>query len=256
MPVKLQIKYGILVSITVIAVVAVVINGSIPQDASYDAFADTRSMLMLPNFWNVFSNLPFLLIGLAGILFLMFGNSKNTPPLFINCLVFFVGIFFTGIGSAYYHYFPSNCTLVWDRLPMTISFMSFFSIIIGEYICLRSAKRILFPLIFIGIMSIIYWQMTESKGYGDLRFYVLVQFLPIVLIPIIMLLFQSQQKVSGYFWLMILSYGFAKLFEANDHLVFNEFQLLSGHTIKHIFAAFTPTIFLVMLWKKNAINDF
>ena len=36
--------------------------------------------------------------------------------------MFFLGLFLTGFGSGYYHWEPTNDTLVLDRLPMTILF--------------------------------------------------------------------------------------------------------------------------------------
>ncbi|HEX7249749.1 MAG TPA: hypothetical protein VF262_05120, partial [Burkholderiales bacterium] len=41
--------------------------GPIPQYADYHRFADTRTFLGLPNFSDTASNIPFLLIGIAGI---------------------------------------------------------------------------------------------------------------------------------------------------------------------------------------------
>ncbi len=247
MPVKPNKKYIILAVIAFTVIVAIIMKGAILQDVKYHNFADNRNLYSIPNFWNVISNLPFFIIGLAGIIFMFYQKNKgNKIPLFVNCFVFFLGIFFTGIGSAYYHYAPANQTLVWDRLPMTISFMSFFSIIIGEYICEKSAKRILLPLLLIGLMSIIYWQMTESRGVGDLRFYAMVQFLPIVLIPLILVLFHSKEKNVIYYWIIIMAYGLAKFFEANDDLIYY-YSFLSGHTIKHFFAACAPLMFLIKL---------
>jgi hypothetical protein len=39
----------------------------IPQDPSYHQFADQRTLLGIPNFWNVVSNLPFVLVGAIGL---------------------------------------------------------------------------------------------------------------------------------------------------------------------------------------------
>ena len=36
------------------------------------------------------------------------------------------------IGSSYYHWKPSNSRLVWDRLPMTVGFMSLVAVVISE----------------------------------------------------------------------------------------------------------------------------
>src|SRR6266403_2857642 len=139
-------KTGLLVGITVIAIIAIMVITPIPQDLKYHLFADDRNISTIPIFWNVISNLPFILIGIIGMLF-----SRSSRPGFrlkelsINCFVFFLGIFLTGIGSAYYHLDPNNTTLIWDRLPMTISFMAFFSIVIGDHIDIKSAQKILLP---------------------------------------------------------------------------------------------------------------
>ena len=41
-----------------------------PQDAEYHQLADSRSILGVTNFWNVMTNLPLLLVGVAGLRFL------------------------------------------------------------------------------------------------------------------------------------------------------------------------------------------
>ncbi|MES2515029.1 MAG: ceramidase domain-containing protein [Bacteroidota bacterium] len=252
MPVKQSIKYGILLSVGIGVCAAVMAYGPIPQDLSYHAFADKRMIESVPNFWNVVSNIPFLIIGLAGMLFCLSQKQQCSSPLLFNNLVFFGGIALTGIGSSYYHYFPSNQTLLWDRLPMTISFMAFFSIIIGRYMCLRSAQNILVPLLLLGLLSVFYWQMTESKGHGDLRFYVLIQFLPIVLIPLILLLFHDPKKYAFYLWLIVLVYGLAKICEATDQVIFQKIAF-SGHTIKHLLSALAP-LFYIMVLRKEAVT--
>ena len=93
----------------------------IAQDQAYHLFADQRSVLGIPNFWNVMSNLPFLLVGVAGISFV---HRNVRDPLRNLWLVFFAGIFVTAFGSGYFHLAPNNGTLAWDRLTMTIGFMS------------------------------------------------------------------------------------------------------------------------------------
>src|SRR5262245_13736155 len=64
----------------------------IAQDPSYHQFADQRTLLGIPNFWNVISNLPFVLVGAMGLW--QFGRDRAS-------FVLFLGIFLTGFGSAY-----------------------------------------------------------------------------------------------------------------------------------------------------------
>ena len=98
----------------------------IPQDQSYHQFIDTREFIFIPNFFNVFSNLPFLLIGC-----LFFFHKKNKKD---RILVheelwfkrsFFGGLILLSLGSTYYHLFPNNNSLMWDRIPITIVLMSY-----------------------------------------------------------------------------------------------------------------------------------
>ncbi len=222
------------------AFLAMLFSGAVNQDAHYHFFADDRLMYAIPNFWNVISNFPFIIIGLIGVTSVTNSRSDNAfKELNLARYVFFIGIVFTGIGSAYYHWHPTNQTLVWDRLPMTISFMAFFSALIGDTISLKAGKQILWPMILIGLMSIMYW-----TALGDLRLYVLVQFLPVILTPIILLLYRSQSNSAKYFWMMILFYAFAKVFESCDHQTYYACGI-SGHSIKHLFATLAPVSFLM-----------
>ena len=159
-------------------------------------------------------------------------------------LVFFAGIFLTGFGSAYYHFAPGNETLVWDRLPMTLGFMALITIIVGEHISLPAAKRMLIPLLIIGAGSVIYWGITEARGAGDLRPYAIVQFLPMLLIPLILMMYRSAYDKVEFLWFVIVLYALSKLFEYFDFATYEIGHLLSGHSIKHIVAAIAPLVFL------------
>ncbi len=159
-------------------------------------------------------------------------------------VVFFAGVFLTGFGSAYFHYTPGNSTLVWDRLPMTLGFMGFLAIIGGEHISMPAARRMLVPLLIVGAGSVIYWNITETRGAGDLRPYAIVQFLPMLLIPLILLLYRSAYDKVGFLWFMIALYAFSKLFEEFDSETYEIGQLISGHSIKHVVAAVSAVVFL------------
>jgi Ceramidase len=227
----------LLYAISIIAVLAIFFVKPILQSQEYHYFADQLTFFFIPNFWNVISNLPFVIIGSIGIFTAL--NSFKNNPLKHNFVWFFVGIFLTGFGSAYYHYNPNDTTLIWDRLPMTISFMSFLSIIIGEFINVSFAKKALYPFLIIGILSIIYWILFQ-----DLRMYLLVQFLPITLIPIILFLSKNNLKFKKYFWLILTTYIIAKFLESYDLFIYTtSYKTISGHTLKHIVASIGPFIF-------------
>ena len=97
----------------VASLVGLLLLPPISQDQNYHDFADQRTVLGIPHFWNVVSNLPFIAVGVAGI-----RSSRRNPAIF----VLFLGILMTGFGSSYYHLDPNDYTLFWDRLPMSIGF--------------------------------------------------------------------------------------------------------------------------------------
>ena len=238
-------KTRLLLLFSLIVVAAVFWIEPIPQDLAYHQFADGRSVFSIANFWNVMSNLPFLAVGAAGLWFLRTRQRQGiVDSLYPAYIVFFVGVLATGFGSSWYHLAPDNNTLVWDRLPMTIAFMALFAVVIGEYVCEQSGRRLLIPLLSVGALSVFYWQYTEAGGAGDLRPYALVQFLPIALIPVILLLYRPTFDLKWLYWGMIMLYAFSKLFEYFDYTVFDLGQILSGHTIKHVVAAGATAFFL------------
>jgi hypothetical protein len=210
----------------------------IAQNSNYHLFADQKTILSVKHFCNVLSNIPFFVFGLLGMFFII--KKYNVINLSLNSFIFYLGIFLTSIGSMYYHHQPCSQTLVWDRLP-----------IIGDYICIITGKRMLFPLLLLGIISIIYWQMTKSKGHEDLRFYALIQFLPIVLITVILLLYKSSNQFTKTYWLILVVYIIAKVCEASDELIFAHVHFISGHTLKHLIAALAPFIYLLALTNKK-----
>lgn len=252
---ELSSKKLYLIYLTIIIGILIVLNiPPIPQDPSYHNFADQRQIAGIANFWNVISNLPFILIALIAIPNLLDGTLLKYPTaLFSGYLFFFIAIGAVGIGSAYYHFQPSNQTLVWDRLPMTVAFMAFMAIICGEYISEKWGLKLLLPLVLLGMASVIYWHISEQAGHGDLRPYGLVQFSPMLIIPMILLMFPSRYSHVHYYWAMLAAYLIAKLFEQFDHNIFTIISL-SGHTIKHICAAIGPYLFYLAMKKRQDLS--
>jgi len=209
----------------------------IAQPLEYHQFSDQRILLGMTNFLNVMSNLVFLGVGGYALFLLKYNKLKILTENTLSYQIFFSGVALVALGSAYYHYQPNNQTLVWDRLPMTIAFMALISVIITEFVSSKLAKMSLFPLIIMGFLSVIYWYVTELNGQGDLRLYVLVQFLPMIGIPLVLLTFRHKfEQIHGYWWLLAC-YLLAKFFENFDAQVQDFLQGISGHSIKHLVAA-------------------
>ena len=242
----------ILLTISAAVIAAMCFVAPIPQPQAYYAFADTRAAIGVPNVLDVLSNIPFVFVGIAGLI--LIGKRfirKTATPIDPMYMVFFIGVFLTGFGSGYFHVEPNNATLVWDRLPMTIAFMGLFSAVIAERISLKAGRILLLPLLAFGIFTIWYWQWTETCGVGDLRPYGLVQFLPMILIPLILWLFPPSYTRGYDFMITIGWYGLSKLSEALDTQIFAIGSIVSGHSLKHIFAAAGTYWILRMVLKRE-----
>jgi hypothetical protein len=100
-----------------------------------------------------------------------------------------------------------------------------------------------------GAASLIYWYWTESLGRGDLRLYALVQFYPMLALPVLIALFpQHQYTVGRYLAWIVLWYAFSKVLEHFDREVFELLgHTVSGHTLKHLAAALATLVVLQML---------
>ena len=231
-------RYWLLWAVVAAWVLGLSLHEPVPQDIRYHEFADRRTVLGVPNFWNVISNVAFLIVGIAGLRALRKGATPGPlQPLYPAYAALFLGVIFVSFGSAYYHLAPDNGSLVWDRLPMTLAFTALLAVVIGEWIDPQLGRRLLPLLLLLGVLSVVYWHVSELRGHGDLRPYLLVQFVPLALVPLITLLFPSPSFKAYYIWGMLAAYLAAKGFEVFDERIFRALDIVSGHTLKHLAAA-------------------
>lgn len=235
-------KNGLLIGLFVLTVTVVAFMLPVAQDPAFHLFADTRTCLDIPNFGDVVSNGAFLLVGLFALYRIvgpggtsLFRTSADAIP--YACL--FAAVALVSVGSAYYHWSPDNARLVWDRLPMTLAFMSFFSAVICDRIHARSGLALLPVLLVAGVASVFYWHFSEMTGQGDLRAYAIVQFFPMAIIPLIIWLFPGGRYTDGrHVGAAIGLYAVAHGLQVLDMEAFETLGgLVSGHTLKHLLAA-------------------
>ena len=195
----------------------------IAQSQAYHEFADRRTLFGIPNFWNVLSNLGFVLVGALGLANVRRGLSAS---------VFFLGVFLTGFSSSYYHWQPTDWGLFWDRLPMSMAFMAILANVVEERIDAAAGKLLLWPLVTIGLVSLMIWLKSD-----DLRLYAWVQFFPCLMLPLIIWLFAPKYSGAGYWFAAAGFYLLAKVLEYADAAIYSAGHVLSGHTLKHLAAA-------------------
>ena len=218
----------------------------VAQPLQYHDFADQRACFILPNCLDTVTNGLFILAGVLGLLFLRGGTARRA---FINqheagfYKLFFWAVALLGFASGYYHLAPGNGGLAWDRAAIALAFMAWFAAILGERISLATAI-IMLPLLLVAALgSVGWWYWSETQGAGDLRFYLLVQIVPILLIPLLLWLYPPRYSKGWHILLVIGLYLLALLFDYADRQVFAlTGGFVSGHTLKHAVAA------LAALW--------
>jgi hypothetical protein len=241
--------------LTLIVVVAGILSPRVPQPLSYHNFADQRAWLGVPNFGDVVSNVPFALVGLWGLGFLLseksdrsFADARERWPY----LLVFLGLLLTAFGSSYYHLAPNNVRLVWDRLPMTIVFMALVAALIAERVNVRVGLLLLPVLLLIGVGSVLQWYWSESQERGDLRVYAAVQIYA-GLILLLMMVFPAKYTRGWDYAVIAGFYALAKILELTDRKIFHAIHLVSGHTLKHLAAAMAGYWILRMLQKRRVL---
>lgn len=206
----------------------------IPQSQSYHLFADDHGLWGIPNALNVLSNAAFLVVGVYGLL--RRPRFSLGSDVLLGLVTFLVGLTLVCAGSAYYHWSPSDDTLLWDRLPMSISFLGVSFSLIAAQARLRVALLLYFVLEGAGVAATLY-----SNFANDIRFYAMCQVLPLVLTlisaarlwPTPSLRPRAKELLLGFG-----SYGLAKVVEHFDREVFAlTAEVVSGHTLKHVLAA-------------------
>jgi len=214
--------------------------------------------MIIPNFSDIASNFVIFAGGLCGLLLLMAQDDLNIAgtrwELSVCLPLFFGSMLAVTLGSIYYHWRPSNSTLVFDRLPMTVAFMAIFSFLLDERLSASDSESplgtvILFPLIAIGASSVVYWHLTD-----DLRPYALVQFIPLIALPILMAHYPPKYTNQEYWLVALFWYVFAKVFESNDSKVYEwTGRRISGHSLKHAVVGFVPLTLAYMCFIRQPL---
>lgn len=245
--VRSQPRAYVLAAIAVLLVIAAVALPPYAQPQGYHQFADRRGWLGMPNAGDVASNAFFLLFAVIGLwtMRLPAVRAMNKAARDGYGLMFF-GLLLTAFGSSYYHWAPSDTRLVWDRLPMTVVFMPLLAATLAERLRWRSDVGLLVLTVW-GVGTVVYWNYS-----GNLLPYLITQGGSILLLLLSLILLPTPWSGRGWLLPALASYALAFACEQLDSIVFKATgALVSGHTIKHIAAAFTFFFIIRMLRKQH-----
>lgn len=223
----------IVVAALALAVAVWALAPVIPQDQGYHQFADQRHWLGVPHAADVLSNLAFALVGIFGVTRLV---SRRRVRFIVAteaglwCIA--LGILGTAIGSAWYHRDPTDATLVWDRLPLTLVFAGVLGAATAQRLGDDIGRRALVVLLPISIASVVYWKLT-----GDLSLYLTVQYGGVAALALLLTITRGRDDPFPWRWL-VLCYVAAKVAEVADRAIWDATGgLVAGHLLKHLLAA-------------------
>ncbi len=225
---------AIVPALAVLSAAGLAIAPPIAQDPGYHAFHGGGG----PWSMIVWSNLAFAIAGFAGFVHWLRAGWDGFDDRLAWLLVALSGPLIAA-GSAWYHLQPSDASLVWDRLPMTLAFMPLLAAM------LRPSWAV--PLAVAGAGTVFFWQQT-----GDLRPYVMAQFFPMLAIPVQLLLKRLPYTGTARLWQMLGLYLLAKLAEYWDQGLL-ELSGISGHSWKHLIAAVALYLPLRMLVERRRL---
>jgi hypothetical protein len=235
-------------AIALAASIVLLLLPPVRQDPAYHAFADQRTLWGIPNFANVASNFLFLLVALWGLRALRAPSAFLEPWERIAYLILLIGVGLVAFGSAYYHAHPDNQTLFWDRLPMTVAFMSLLATTVGERISPAAGKLLLVPLLALGVASVLYW-----RALGDLRLYGFVQFYPVLVLPLLIAIRPPRYSGTGGLFATMGFYALAKILEAFDRQIASVIST-GGHPWKHAAGAIAMLCYVNMVARRKPLT--
>ncbi|MBL8213202.1 MAG: ceramidase domain-containing protein [Bryobacterales bacterium] len=219
------------------------------QNPAYHTFAEQGALFGIPYFWNVVSNAPFLGVAMAGAGMLRRESGldrwerRSYAALLAGCAL-------VTFGSAYFHLAPSDGRLFWDRLPMTVIFMSLLAAVLGDRVHPWADRYGLAPLLVLGVVSVVYWRAT-----GDLSLYALVQGGSIGLIAAMTVLQPSRYTgANRTVWAMMGLYGLAKVLEYFDGAI-GLWIPMGGHPLKHLAAAAALAVYVRWVRRRRGVSE-
>lgn len=240
-------RAGALVILLLALFAGVMTLDPITQDAAYHDFADQRILFGVPNLLDVASNSAFVIAAAFGIALCA---GPRRPAQVASWMAFFIATGMTGLGSAYYHWAPTNSTMVWDRLPLALAVMALFVALVAEHAGAGLERFFLAPALATGGASVLWWAWS-----GDLRPFVWAQFAPLLSILFLLVLFPARHTHRRFILYGLALYGLAKIAEMNDLTIFTlTGHVISGHTLKHLLAAGAIFAMIAMLRRREAID--
>jgi len=208
------------------AAVGALVLGPIERGESFHHYADQRTWFGIPHAGDVLSNLGFVVVALWFV--------RRIPAISLAVATI-------GLGSAIYHWAPSDLRLVIDWAPIGVTLMLVLAIVIADRIGARAGQLAVGIGPLAATAAVGYWLVTGGTGpgdpaaRGDMAPYVALQLLGVAL-PLLLAVVAPGRIAARYLAAAVVCFVAARVLGANDAALLDAIAI-SGHSLKHVMAA-------------------
>jgi hypothetical protein len=200
-------------------------------------YADQREFAGIPNALDVLSNLPLIAAGAWG--WTATRVSRWSALMRRVWRRFFTSIATLGIASLLYHAAPGDFGFALTQLCVAASFSLLLLCFLAERVNARFAGL---QACFIAcaasmLAAALWWFDAPSPGSGDLRGLLLLQTLPVLLVPAGALALCGRQTTMCDWIAMLCLYGIGRLCGLADTAVLQTTGAVGGHALMHLACA-------------------
>ena len=228
-----------LASMVLALVVGLAAWGPIPLAHEAHLYADARPWLVVPNAFNVLVNVPLFVAGAWG--WHATGAAMWPTRLRASWRGFHALVMLLALAAAAYHAAPSNTLFACAHAILAGVVSMLTCALLAERVDPRFASTATLGCVCAGATAMglaLLWG-ERAAGAIDMRPVLLMEMLPLLLIPAGVLNLPGAQTRPTDWMVMLSSYGVAKVFELADGPIFPASGWISGHSLMHLSLAVT-----------------
>lgn len=224
----------LLAALTLATLVGLLAWGPVPLDAGVHHYADQRRWLGLPNAGNVLANLPLLLVGLWG--WRVTQASGWPAPLRQAWAGFHACVVGGSAIASVYHVAPTTAGYVLAQMAMSAAFVLLTLGMLAERVHAGFAARpgaTAAALVGAATLAALV-SGSAADGAVDLRPFLLLQLIPVLLIPAGALSLPGTHTRPSDWLFMLVAYAAAQGFDLADAPIHAATGWLGGHALMHL----------------------
>ncbi len=208
--------------------------GPLPTGAHVHEYADGRSWMHIPNTANVLVNLLVFWLAVWG----WCATRISAWPRALRRPLqgFHLWVMAAAFAAAIYHAAPSDAQLVASRACQACAFVLLALGLLAERVDARfgSGSVCVCATIAVLLTGAATAYVGQHQGHADLRALLLIESIPLLLIPIAVLRLPGTQTRGSDWWIALVLYAISKLLALADAPIFHASGWISGHTLMHL----------------------